>query len=72
MDLKGQNKPPGFIPAGFTTRGIVALVFSCICAVVDMISNSIYGISDLKFTMHESGLGDDGAVGGESAQQYQN
>ncbi|KAJ5363571.1 Multicopper oxidase type 2 [Penicillium cataractarum] len=65
LDLKGQNKPPGFIPAGFTTRGIVALVFSCICAVVGMISISIYGISDLKFTMHESGLGDESATAQE-------
>lgn len=63
LDLKGQNTPPGFIPNGFTTRGIVALVFSCICAVLGMVSISIYGISDLKFTMAESGLRDgDGMV----------
>ena len=55
-DLKGQNKPPGFIPPGFTTRGIVALVFSCVSAVIGMIALSIYGISDLKFTMTEAGL----------------
>jgi iron transport multicopper oxidase len=58
LDLKGQNTPPGFIPGGFTTRGIIALVFSCVCAVLGMVSISIYGLSDLKFTMTESGLGD--------------
>ncbi|KAJ5113973.1 hypothetical protein N7456_002507 [Penicillium angulare] len=57
-DLKGQNKPPGFIPPGFTTRGIVALVFSVISAVIGMIAITIYGVSDLKFTMTEVGLGD--------------
>ena len=31
-DLSGQNLPPGPLPAGFTARGIVALVFSCISA----------------------------------------
>ncbi|KAJ5645758.1 Multicopper oxidase type 2 [Penicillium longicatenatum] len=58
LDLEGQNTPPGFIPGGFTTRGIIALVFSCVCAVLGMVSISIYGLSDLKFTMTESGLGD--------------
>lgn len=32
LDLKGQNKPANPLPAGFTARGIVALVFSCIAA----------------------------------------
>jgi iron transport multicopper oxidase len=72
LDLKGQNKPPSFIPGAFTTCGIMALVFSCICAVVGIISISIYGISDLKFTMHESGLGGESAAtqGRESASPY--
>lgn len=72
-DLTGQNTPPGFIPGAFTTRGIVALVISCICAVVGMISISVYGISDLKFTMHESGLDDESAATAQerdSASRY--
>ena len=31
-DLKGENKSVAPLPAGFTARGIVALVFSCIAA----------------------------------------
>ena len=36
LDLKGQNKSPNPLPAGFTARGIVALVFSCVAAFVGM------------------------------------
>ncbi|KAJ5729649.1 Multicopper oxidase type 2 [Penicillium malachiteum] len=50
---------------GFTTRGIVALVFSVVSAAVGMIAISIYGVSDLKFTMTESGMGDESASIGE-------
>ena len=32
LDLKGENKAVAPLPAGFTARGIVALVFSCIAA----------------------------------------
>ncbi|KAJ5724836.1 ferro-O2-oxidoreductase [Penicillium malachiteum] len=38
LDLKGQNTQPAWLPAGFTARGIVALVFSCISAVAGMAS----------------------------------
>lgn len=31
-DLTGENLPPAPLPAGFTAKGIVALVFSCISA----------------------------------------
>lgn len=54
LDLKGQNTQPGFLPAGFTPRGIVALVFSCISAVLGLGFITAYGISDLKFTTTES------------------
>ncbi|UPL02713.1 hypothetical protein LCI18_013647 [Fusarium solani-melongenae] len=30
LDLSGQNRPPKALPAGFTPRGIAALVFSCL------------------------------------------
>lgn len=36
LNLKGQNKSPAPLPAGFTARGIVALVFSCISAFLGM------------------------------------
>jgi len=32
FDLKGANKSPPPLPAGFTARGIVAMVFSCLSA----------------------------------------
>jgi iron transport multicopper oxidase len=45
FDLDGETKPPGFIPAGFTARGIVALVFSCIAAFIGMAVIVWYGNS---------------------------
>ena len=36
FDLKGQNRSPAPLPAGFTARGIVALVFSCLAAFLGM------------------------------------
>lgn len=36
LDLTGENKSPPPLPAGFTARGIVALVFSCVSAFVGM------------------------------------
>jgi iron transport multicopper oxidase len=36
LDLTGANVPPNPLPAGFTARGIVALVFSCISALVGL------------------------------------
>ena len=41
-DLKGENKPPPPIPAGFTAKGIVALVFSIIAAFLGMAVISWY------------------------------
>ena len=60
LDLTGQNMPPNFLPAGFTARGIIALVFSCIAAVMGMGFISAYGVSDLKFTLTEPGMDDEG------------
>ena len=36
LDLTGANVPPAPLPAGFTARGIVALVFSCISALIGL------------------------------------
>lgn len=36
LDLKGQNEMVHPLPSGFTARGIVALVFSCISAFLGM------------------------------------
>ncbi|UKZ86062.1 uncharacterized protein TrAFT101_001902 [Trichoderma asperellum] len=45
LDLSGQNKPPGTIPGGFTPRGIVALVFSCVTGILGVIVVAWYGLS---------------------------
>lgn len=36
LDLTGENGSPPPLPAGFTARGIVALVFSCLSAFIGM------------------------------------
>jgi iron transport multicopper oxidase len=36
LDLTGQNAAPGPLPNGFTPRGIVALTFSCISALIGL------------------------------------
>lgn len=43
VDLSGQPRQVGWIASGFTARGIAALVFSCISAVLGMTAISIYG-----------------------------
>lgn len=48
LDLTGQNVQQKDLPAGFTARGIVALVFSVISAFLGMASIAYYGMSDIK------------------------
>jgi iron transport multicopper oxidase len=48
LDLTGQNVQQKDIPDGFTTKGIVAMVFSCIAALLGLISIAIYGLIDIK------------------------
>ncbi|POR39497.1 Iron transport multicopper oxidase FET3 [Tolypocladium paradoxum] len=47
LDLGGQNEQPGWIPGGFTSRGVVALVFSvsAICGIASMVT---FGLVDIK------------------------
>ncbi|KAE9372214.1 multicopper oxidase [Stipitochalara longipes BDJ] len=47
LDLTGANAPPSPLPAGFTARGIVALVFSCISALLGLAVISWYGSVDM-------------------------
>jgi iron transport multicopper oxidase len=47
LDLKGVPEAPGEIPGGFTTRGIVALVFSCVAAFLGMAVIVWYGKSKI-------------------------
>lgn len=46
LDLSGANEAPKPLPAGFTARGVVALVFSCIAALVGLAVISWYGMAD--------------------------
>jgi iron transport multicopper oxidase len=62
LDLEGQNAQVGWLPAGFTTRGVVALVFSCVSAVLGVAFLVVYGLSDLKFK-EEGVRGDSGVAG---------
>jgi iron transport multicopper oxidase len=48
LNLSGQNLQEKDLPAGFTARGIVALVFSCIAAFLGMGAVAWYGASDIK------------------------
>lgn len=52
-DLTGEPVQPVPIAAGFKTKGVVALVFSCIAAFVGMAFILWYGMSELKNTEHE-------------------
>jgi len=48
LNVDGQNLPPPPLPAGFTTRGIVALVFSIAAAFVGMAAVAWYGMGELS------------------------
>lgn len=53
LDLSGQNKPARPVPAGFTARGIVALVFSCIAAFAGLAAITWYGMAPLSESEQE-------------------
>ncbi|KAK2607355.1 hypothetical protein N8I77_006034 [Diaporthe amygdali] len=46
LDLSGEPSPPARLPDGFTARGIVALVFSCISGILGVAVVAWYGLSD--------------------------
>lgn len=45
LDLTGEPKPPDPLPAGFTTRGKVALAFSCLSGILGVIVVAWYGLA---------------------------
>jgi iron transport multicopper oxidase len=59
LDLKGQNTQLPFLPSGFTARGIVALVFSCISAFLGMAAIVVYGMSEPKVIQRDPDVSDD-------------
>ncbi|EMC92270.1 hypothetical protein BAUCODRAFT_126264 [Baudoinia panamericana UAMH 10762] len=48
LDLEGENEMVHPLPAGFTAKGIVALVFSCISAFLGMAVIAWYGAAPLS------------------------
>lgn len=48
MDLTGANVQHQPLPSGFTARGIVALVFSCIAGFLGIGAIAFYGMADIK------------------------
>ena len=47
LNLQGQNLSPKPLPAGFTARGIVALVFSCIAGMLGVSVVAWYGMGEM-------------------------
>ncbi|TVY31799.1 Iron transport multicopper oxidase [Lachnellula subtilissima] len=47
LDLTGEPVPPKPLPAGFTARGIVAMTFSCIAALLGLATITWYGLADM-------------------------
>lgn len=46
LDLTGQDLAPAPLPAGFTPRGIVALVFSCVAGLMGVSVIAWYGLGE--------------------------
>ncbi|KAK9453135.1 Cupredoxin [Dipodascopsis uninucleata] len=53
FDLTGEPVQPKDLPTGFTAKGIVALVFSCVSAFLGMFFIGYYGSTELKYTEKE-------------------
>ncbi|CCH46068.1 putative secreted protein [Wickerhamomyces ciferrii] len=47
-DLSGENVQQPPVPSGFTAKGYVAFVFSCVAGVLGLITISIYGLIDIS------------------------
>jgi iron transport multicopper oxidase len=48
LDLSNANYPPPDLPAGFTAKGIVALVFSTLVAAIGLAVIVWYGLGEMK------------------------
>jgi iron transport multicopper oxidase len=47
LDLSGENESVKPLPAGFTAKGIVAMVFSCVAAFLGMAVIAWYGVQPM-------------------------
>ena len=76
LDLQGEPSPPARLPDGFTARGIVALVFSCISGVLGVAVVSWYGLSGDPVAaksagasgVFQQGAGNDAAANGNGTR----
>lgn len=48
LDLTGENVQIKSVPGGFTKKGIIAMVFSCIAGILGLVTISIYGMMDMS------------------------
>jgi iron transport multicopper oxidase len=48
LNLEGATVPPPPLPAGFTPRGIIALIFSVLAAILGMVAVAWYGMAELS------------------------
>lgn len=48
LNLEGATVPPPPLPTGFTTRGIIALIFSALAAILGMVAVAWYGMAELS------------------------
>lgn len=62
LDLTGQPAQEPDLPSGFTARGIVALVFSCVAAFLGMGVIAWYGMSDIALTAYDLAAIEDKSV----------
>lgn len=49
LNLAGEDKQQPFLPSGFTTRGVVALVLSCVNGFLGVSFIALYGLTDPTF-----------------------
>ncbi|KAJ5710499.1 hypothetical protein N7488_004655 [Penicillium malachiteum] len=54
--MTGQNKQLDWLPAGFTAKGIVAMVFSCVSAFLRMAFITVYGLSGIQSKKQETSV----------------
>ncbi|CAL9736014.1 iron transport multicopper oxidase Fet3p [Monosporozyma servazzii] len=50
FDLTGEDVQPSWIPTGFTKKGIIAMVFSCLAGTLGVITIGFYGMMDINPT----------------------
>ncbi|GEQ66685.1 hypothetical protein JCM33374_g348 [Metschnikowia sp. JCM 33374] len=58
FDLTGANVQQKDLPAGFTARGIVALVFSCLAGFLGIVAIAFYGMTESNIDIDEQVMRD--------------